>query len=528
MTQGLFDAFYLPPGLEREAETSVQRFGPAHDAIELRLATVTPSAIAGWIESIRSAREEHLARRPAAEIHRVLERVAQRFLDPQSHVRRNAIAWLARSGRFSTPMIERALEDTFAPLTAGGVSRWVASELGSAAVLDRPTADRKGIPRQAFGPEWMLQIYAGNVPGLPVWPFYSALAMKSALLAKTSSQEPVLAPLLARTIAEEDPGLGACIAVTWWKGGTDELDRAAIRRAPAVLAFGSENATADIGRETHPDATLVLHGPKVSVAYISSASLTRSALGSLVSRAAYDVALYDQQGCLSPHAFYVERGGEVVPAAFASALGGALDALREGLPRAEPSAEQSARVQLYRAQAQFDEAVGNRGTRVLASSNGTDWTLVYEDGPSFAPSPAYRTVRVHAVFGIDEVVATLAPVAHSIEAVGLEARGREREHLAAAFAATGIPRIAAVGSLQRPELSGTHGGVHRLLPFLRWSTVELGGAKRAPSLTKRPRTASPAKRPPRPRAKATKRPAQPRAKPRPSRSRVKPRRRPRR
>ena len=28
MTQGLFDAFYLPPDVERDAETSVQRFGP--------------------------------------------------------------------------------------------------------------------------------------------------------------------------------------------------------------------------------------------------------------------------------------------------------------------------------------------------------------------------------------------------------------------------------------------------------------------------------------------------------------------
>ncbi|HYR52709.1 MAG TPA: acyl-CoA reductase [Candidatus Dormibacteraeota bacterium] len=488
MTQGLFDAFYLPPALARDAETTVQRFGPAHDAIELRLATVTPSNLARWIDALCAARAKHLAARPASEIHRVLERVAQRFLDPQSPVHRNATAWLARSGRFSTPMIARAIEDTFRPLAQGGVSRWVASELGSVAVLDHPEPDRSRIPRQAFGPEWMLQIYAGNVPGLPVWPFYSALAMKSAVLAKTASQEPVLAPLLARTIAEEDPDLGACFAVIWWKGGTDELDRAAIRRAPAVLAFGSDNATANIAREAHPDATLVLHGPKVSVGYISSASLTRSALGSLASRAAYDVALYDQQGCLSPHAFYVERGGEIGPAAFASALGAALEALRDELPRGEPSAERAASVQLYRAQAQFEEAIGNRGTQVLASREGTDWTLVYEDGAGFTPTPAYRTVRIHAVRGIEEVVLALQPVAHSIEAVGIEAKGREKADLAAEFAAIGVPRIAAVGSLQSPALSGTHGGVHRLAPFLRWSTVELGSMQPRSPKARRPKT----------------------------------------
>ena len=474
MTQGLFDAFYLPPGVERGAETSVQRFGPPHDAIELRLATVTPASLATWIESIRAARAERIARRPAAEIHRVLERVAQRFLDPQSPVRRNAVAWLTRSGRFSAPMVERALDDTFGPLAGGGVGRWVAGELGSATVLDRPTPDRKRLPRLAYGPEWMLHIYAGNVPGLPVWPLYSALAMKSAVLAKTSSQEPVLAPLLARTIAEEDADLGACIAVVWWKGGTVELDRAAIRLAPAVLAFGGENSTTNIAREAPPDSMLVLHGPKVSVGYIARASLTRAGLSSVASRAAYDVALYDQQGCLSPHAFFVERGGEIGPAAFASALGGELEALRDGLPRGAPEAARGARVQLYRAQARFEEALENRGTHVLASSEGTDWTLVYEDGARFEPTPAYRTVRVHAVDGVEEVAAALTPAARFIEAIGLEAKGPEKVALAAALASMGIPRIAPLGALQRPSLGGTHGGVHRLLPFLRWTTVESG------------------------------------------------------
>jgi acyl-CoA reductase-like NAD-dependent aldehyde dehydrogenase len=474
VTQGLFDAFYLPPGVAEEAETSVQRFGPAHDSVELRLATVTPAAIGRWIDALRAARAERLARRPAAEIHRALERVAQRFLDPGSAPRRSAMAWLQRMGQFSAPMIERALEDTFRPLASGGVSRWVASEVGSVAALDAPARDRRGIPRRATGPEWMLQIYAGNVPGLPVWPLYSALAMKTALLAKTSSMEPVLAPLLARTIAEEDPDLAACMAVVWWKGGSTELDRAAVHDAPAVLAFGGEHAIASIAREAYPDARMVLHGPKVSVAYVSRASLTRAGLGGVAARAAYDVALYDQQGCLSPHAIYVERGGDVGPAAFAAALGQALEELRDGLPRRVLEAEHAARVQLYRAQAHFEAALESRGTRVLTSSQSTDWTLVYEDGARFEPTPAYRTVRVHAVSGAEEVADALAPAARYIEAIGVEAKGSERGKLAGTFASTGIPRIAALGSLQRPALTGTHGGVHRILPFLHWSTVDLG------------------------------------------------------
>ncbi len=474
MTPGLYDAYYLPSGVADDSETTVQRFGPPHDAIELRLPVVTPASLRYWIEAISAARRERLSNRPAAEIHRVLEHVAQRFLDPKSPARENAVAWLARSGRFSAAMVERALDDSFRPLARGGVTRWANSELGSASALDRPTLDRKGVARRARGPEWMLQIYAGNVPGLPVWPFYSALAMKSALLAKTSSQEPLLAPLLARTIAEEDPDLGACVAVAWWKGGTDELDLAALSLAPAVLAFGGESAIASIARGARADADLVLHGPKVSVAYVAREALTRAALKGAASRAALDVALYDQQGCLSPHAFYVERGGEEGPAAFAAALGGALEELQGTMPRATPGNQAAARIQLYRAQARFDEATGTRGTRVLGASEGTDWTVVYEEGARFEPSPAYRTVRVHSVTGVEEVVATIGPAARYIEAVGLLARGTRGVSLASALAATGVARIAALGSLQTPSPTDTHGGVYRLLPFLRWATVEAG------------------------------------------------------
>jgi len=99
------------------------------------------------------------------------------------------------------------------------------------------------------------------------------------------------------------------------------------------------------------------------------------------------------------------------------------------------------------------------------------------------------------------VALALRPVAHAIEAVGIEARGREKVDLAAAFAAIGVPRIAEVGSLQSPALSGTHGGVHRLAAFLKWSTVELYSAepplkKKRTSVAPRPKKrTSPARKP---------------------------------
>src|SRR6185436_9145379 len=182
------DAFYLPAWLAVGMETTVQRFGPPHDSMDLRLPVVSSNDIQRWIEALRQARGERLVKRTTVSILRSLDRVVTRFLDPRDPARRSAVAALDRAGRFSTPMIERALDDAFAPLARGGLRKWLTAELGSASVLDRP-ASVSGAIRAAHGPEWMLQIYAGNVPTVPIWPLLSAPLLKSALLAKTSSQE---------------------------------------------------------------------------------------------------------------------------------------------------------------------------------------------------------------------------------------------------------------------------------------------------------------------------------------------------
>jgi acyl-CoA reductase LuxC len=514
-------AFYLPLGLEEGLETSVQRFGPPHDALELHIPVVGPDDLLRWIQVLRDAREENLVRKPIAAIIRSLDRVSRRFLDPGDRARREAVESLARAGRFTAPMLERALDDAFQPVTRGGLTKWLVSELGSVDALDRPSPGPGGALRRAHGPEWMLQIYAGNIPTLPIWPIYSAVLLKTSLLAKTSAQEPLLAPLLARTIAEEDENLGACLAVVWWKGGSSHLDRTALSLAPAVLAFGGDEAITSVSRQSQPDAIRVLHGPKVSVSYFERRALTYAALRGLAARAALDVSLYDQQGCLSPHAFYVERRGEVTPAKFAEVLATALEARARELPRGAIAAADAASVQLFRAQARFESAAapamasgpswlppgfrtggsapgrvaaaghgaapghaaapGRGTTMVLESSGATTWTVALEDRARFEPGPAYRTVRVHAVDGPEEFARAVQPSVRYIEAVGLEARGPERVRLAAAFAALGIPRVAPVGQLQRPSPLGTHGGVRRLLPFVTWSSVEGSASQTGPA-----------------------------------------------
>src|SRR5262249_6574791 len=144
----------------------------------------------------------------------------------------------------------------------------------------------------------------------------------------------------------------------------------------------------------------------------------------LASRSALDVSLYDQEGCLSPHVFYLERRAEVPPAKFAEALAAALDERDEALPGRTKESGEAARVQLYRAQARFEAAglaalgfraevaaVGGAGGKesigVLESPGTTKWTVVVEDRARFEPGPAHRTVRVGMIEGPEDLARLL-------------------------------------------------------------------------------------------------------------------------
>lgn len=493
MTAGPLQAWYLPHALEAGFATTTQRFGPPHDSVELTLPVVEPPDLARWIDALVAARRDGLAARPIRSIVRPLERVARRFLDPGDAVRRAAVGALSRAGRFGAAEVARSLDDAFGPLAGAGIGRWLAAELGSASVLDRAVPVRGGPARRAHGPEWMLQIYAGNVPSIPIWPLFAALLLKTAILAKTSSREPLLAPLVARAIAEEDSVLGRCLAVAWWKGGAEDLDRVAIGGAPAILAFGADETVARVARAAAPRARVVLHGSRVSAACVARQSLSPAGARDTARRAALDIVLYDQQGCLSPHAVYVERGGRVTPAEFAALLAGELSAAASSFPPAR-GVEEEARVRLYRTQAEF-ESVAGRGfgdgepPDLIAPDRGVGWAVVMEPEPGFAPGPAHRVVRLHPVGSLEEAVEALRPHAARLEAIALEARGARRARLVALLGSLGVPRVAVPGRLQQPSPLGAHGGVGFLAPFVSWTTMDPVRAAASPARPRaRPRS----------------------------------------
>jgi hypothetical protein len=247
-----------------------------------------------------------------------------------------------------------------------------------------------------------------------------------------------------------------------WDGADEVASRAQLADMDVVVAYGRTRTLAAIRGLLRPDARFVPYGHRTSVGYVSTRSLaderdaTSVALG-----AARDALLYDGDGCLSLHVLFVESGAVIDPRAFARALSEACDRTAVEFPAGyaelDPAAAAYRRTALFRA----SQGEGAAFTGIVAPH------LVVLDPPRDEPPPLLRrTIAVYSVAGPDHALAFLRQHALALEAIAFDGVS-PRDDLIALAAASGASRITLLGELQRPPLAAEHGGVGRILPFVR-------------------------------------------------------------
>jgi hypothetical protein len=461
-----FPAFHLPPGSGFPQER--RRLGEGRGA-DLLLAIPTPPLLAELAAQLRRSREQHLRERPLAEIVELVDGVAGRLLDRSDVLRQRAEQLLRAVGGHSPQMVRLVLDGMAEGWRAASLRRLLARELPDPGVLDgfRPVAGGT-IRTRAIPPRLITHVFSGNVPGVAVTSLVRALLVRSASLGKSAAAEPILPALFCQALAEADPGIGSCLAVLHWQGGDEELESVAFGEADAVIAYGGAEAMAAIAARVPPATRLLAYGPHLSLGVV-----LREATGSAAElrAAALAVATFDQQGCVSPHAFLVEEGGEREAAAWGEALAGELERLRGELPRGAVGAEEAQAIQDVRTEAEFLTADGHH---LFASTDDTSWTVVVAPAGRITPSCLNRTVRVHPVGGPAEVAALLAPLGGALQSVGVAGEAGRVEEMAALLGAIGATRVTSFGSLPWPPPEWHHDGRPALTELLRWTDLEGG------------------------------------------------------
>jgi hypothetical protein len=460
-------AWWLPGLPENQiSRWATLRAGPAGEAA-LRVPALTAPELTAVLEAITGARDAHLARLPVLEIVSRLDKAVALWLDPGFPPRRQAEQLLPAITGYSPPMIRDGLNTLLRGLSREALLACLTAELGDPMCLDafRPLRGT-GLSTQAFGPRLAVHIFSGNVPGLPVWSLICGLLVKAASFGKTASGEPLLPALFAASLAEVDPDLARCLAVGYWPGGATDLEEVAFARADAVIAYGGDQAIAALRGRVPARARHLTYGHRLSFGVIARETLTSSGEADLAARAAADVATFDQQGCVSPHLFYVEGGGERSSRDFAQALAGALEEAERRLPRGRLTLGATTAIQTLRDVAEL------RGAEVWASPGGTAWTVVHDTEPTFTPSCLNRTVWVKPVPDLADLPALLAPVKAYLQTAGVAAGTERLARLADALGRLGVSRLCPLGQMAFPPFAWHHDGRGNLIDLLRFSDVE--------------------------------------------------------
>ncbi|HEV3272304.1 MAG TPA: acyl-CoA reductase [Candidatus Methylacidiphilales bacterium] len=238
------------------------------------------------------------------------------------------------------------------------------------------------------------------------------------------------------------------------------LDPGLLRRADAVIAFGSDATMSALRAQMRWDQKFIAHGHAVSLLWLADPSR----LTSREARAcAVDVLIYDQLGCLSPQAIYAQPGTDLESPG--RKLAHALEAhwRRLKIKPARPLAV-AARIAEARDMAR---ALGRRVW--LPPKNHLGWTLIHDPDPAFRPSPLHGVIYLRQA-NESHLPTALASVAGRISTVGVV--GRLSPSLEKAFLDLGVSRFCTAGHMQFPPLAWHHDGRSPLGDLVTWIDAE--------------------------------------------------------
>ncbi|CAB3693106.1 acyl-CoA reductase [Achromobacter pestifer] len=465
------EAGYLPGLAAADVQWQTLPFQHDGQRVDVAVPVLTAPQMQALAQRIRHASAQHLKTMTVSEIIAVIDRAIARLLDRNDPYRQQADLLLPIVSGYDAEMVRLGLTGFFKTFRAAQLHRFVAEDFANPKVLDDFQPAAKGGAVRAYGPQLLVHSWAGNVPALALWSLVCGLLVKAGNIGKLPSAEPLFAGWFARLLAEVHPPLADCLAVVWWKGAGDEDASALYAQADTVVACGGNASLQAIQRRLPVTTRFLAHGHKLGFGVVGATALDALKAPALARRAAWDVVRYDQQGCYSPHVFYVQRGGVVSPRDFAGYLAGELSNLQQRYPRRALDLEESAAVAKWRQSIEWKQPADDADA--LIGDPAAAWSVAYIDKPqSLAPTALQRSIVVAGIDALDDVAPLVAAHDAFLQTAGVAASPEELYRLAGQLGSAGVTRISAIGSMSLPEAGWHHDGRFNLLDLVRMTEIE--------------------------------------------------------
>lgn len=440
-------------GLEDSLEFTYEDIG---NNIELKRPVFTVKALVKIINSIKQARSDYLLKIDVPTVFDVIEKVTNRWSNPDYKGRKIAREVLPTVTGFSLEMIESWGFDhfmsilkkenlpMFGKLQPDKYKKF--SKLSDGLVK---AYGKQIVSHSNYDPEVIGHICAGNILGIAAFEMILDKLIDAASWIKVPTEEPVFGALYAKSIEEIDPRLAYSIAVLPFGSGDKRVREFLFSKSNIVRATGGEQARISLTdlAEKH-NIPISGHWHKFSFITLSREYMDKRAsqVAELVS---LDVTAWDQQGCFSPQEIFVETGGEVDPIKFAELLAEEMETTSIALPKGV----NSGKMQVLDGYHQyFKKEMMGEPVKIFPSATH-QWLVIY-DGTTenVEPSPLFRVIRVKPVNDIMEIPKLVRPIGSFLQTVGVAIPNNRLIPFADAIGEAGATNIRAISSmtLQKP------------------------------------------------------------------------------
>ena len=445
--------------------------------------------------AVRRNRNEWLQRQRTRAVIEMIAHTADQWLEPENGFRLLALRDGPRETGWSPATLARGLDSFFRSITVESLEALVAQDLGDARRLDDFGAGsaehRTGRTSLAVGPELLVHLTAGNLPNPALFSMILGLIMRSAQIVKCPRDASLLPRLFAHSLAATESKLGACLELVSWshdERNARELEDLLFSEAACVTATGSDTMLAEVRPRIPSRTRFIGYGHRISFGLIAKESLSPYSRKRLVRAMADDITAWNQLGCLSPHAYYVEEEASGSAEALAEELAAELERRESTEPRGTIGVAESALIQSRRgifelraaAMASLTERNLNRSlffdppatVRLWASTESTAWTVVLNHDARFQPSCLHRFIELKPVRNWGEVLRFAEPFRQQLSTVAVAAPDDRLPEMARQLAHWGVSRICPIGRMQEPPAAWRHDGRPALGDLVTWTDLE--------------------------------------------------------
>ncbi|MUH95816.1 aldehyde dehydrogenase family protein [Aliivibrio fischeri] len=330
-------------------------------------------------------------------------------------------------------------------------------DLGSIHVLDEwlPRGDCY-VKAQPKGVS--VHLLAGNVPLSGVTSILRAILTKNECIIKTSSSDPFTANALVSSFIDvnADHPITKSMSVMYWPHDEDmTLPQRIMNHADVVIAWGGDEAIKWAVKYSPPHVDILKFGPKKSLSIIEAPKdIEAAAMG-----VAHDICFYDQQACFSTQDVYYI--GDNLPL-FLSELEKQLDRYAKILPKGSNNFDEKAAFTLTEKESLFAGYEVRKGDKQA-------WLIVVSPTNSFGNQPLSRSVYVHQVSDINDVIPFVNKNrTQTVSIYPWEASLKYRDKLAR----SGVERIVESGMNNIFRVGGAHDSLSPLQYLVRFISHE--------------------------------------------------------